>query len=196
MDAALSTFLERGYHASTLEAVAEEAGYTRGAVYASFPSKADLLIALLDRYVGQRTEEVLEIAGEVDSVAGFYRKLGERWTERVRQGPRFDLLLIEFWVSAARDPQLRVQVSERHERLLGAIARVHTDLSAAAGETLAVPALEVVRACSAMAHGMALERLVSEDVVPLELLAWMLEGIAQWSVRSPSLRGSSTERKP
>ncbi len=186
MSAALATFLERGYHASTLESVAEEAGFTRGAVYASFASKADLLIALLDQHVEERTEEVREAAREAGSVAVFYQRLGERWTARVRHGPRFDLLLIEFWVSAARDPELREQVAPRHERLLGAIAEVHTELAAATGETLAAPALELVRACSAMAHGMALEQLVSQDAVPLELLAWMLEGIVQWSARSSS----------
>ena len=189
MAAALSMFLERGYHATTLEAVAEEAGFTRGAVYASFASKADLLIALLDEHVERRVREVREAAREAESVAVFYRRLAERWTERVRQGPRFDLLLVEFWVSAAREPEIREEVAVRHERLLGAVVEIHADLVAATGERLAAPALDLVRAASAMAHGMALERLVSQDEVPLELLSWMLEAVVQWSALSPSRAG-------
>jgi len=51
LDAAADVFKRLGYHGASLEAVAEAAGYTKGAVYSNFDTKADLFQALLDRYV-------------------------------------------------------------------------------------------------------------------------------------------------
>jgi AcrR family transcriptional regulator len=36
LDAALPVFLRRGFHGASLDEIAEEAGYTTGAVYSNF----------------------------------------------------------------------------------------------------------------------------------------------------------------
>ncbi len=46
---ALSLFITQGYHATTVEEIAQSAGLTKGAVYFYFRSKANVLMALLDR---------------------------------------------------------------------------------------------------------------------------------------------------
>ena len=79
LEAAERVFFGRGFHGASLEAVAEEAGLTKGAVYSRFESKADLFLAFqderngekelrrkvreLERALGRKTYE-LEIAGE------------------------------------------------------------------------------------------------------------------------------------
>lgn len=50
LDAAEDAFASRGYRTSTLEDIAEAAGFTKGAVYSNFASKAALFLALLDRH--------------------------------------------------------------------------------------------------------------------------------------------------
>jgi AcrR family transcriptional regulator len=50
LDAALKTFGERGYHATTLEEVASAAGVTKGAVYWYFKTKEALFGAVIERY--------------------------------------------------------------------------------------------------------------------------------------------------
>ena len=49
MDAAYELFAEEGVHATPIEAIAEAAGFTRGAFYSNFESKNDLFFALADR---------------------------------------------------------------------------------------------------------------------------------------------------
>jgi len=49
LDAAAEVFNRLGYHGASLEAVAEAAGYTKGAVYSNFASKAELFVALAER---------------------------------------------------------------------------------------------------------------------------------------------------
>ena len=46
---ALTLFITQGYHATTVEEIAQSAGLTKGAVYFYFKSKANVLKTLLDR---------------------------------------------------------------------------------------------------------------------------------------------------
>src|SRR5205807_8626188 len=46
--AATTTFLEKGFHGTTIATVADTAGFTSGAIYSNFASKEDLVLAVLD----------------------------------------------------------------------------------------------------------------------------------------------------
>lgn len=47
IDAAISVFAEKGFHASTLEEIAQTADFSKAAVYLYFSSKEDLLFSIL-----------------------------------------------------------------------------------------------------------------------------------------------------
>ena len=49
MDAAAQLFAEEGIDATSVEAVCERAGFTRGAFYSNFASKEELFLALCER---------------------------------------------------------------------------------------------------------------------------------------------------
>src|SRR5437667_6166963 len=61
VEAAAEVFARRGFHAASLDEIAETAGFTRGAIYSNFSGKEDLLLAVLDQY----TDRQLEAFGEV-----------------------------------------------------------------------------------------------------------------------------------
>jgi AcrR family transcriptional regulator len=48
---ARAVFARRGFHAASLEEIAEAAGFTRGAVYSNFQNKEELFFAVNDRHV-------------------------------------------------------------------------------------------------------------------------------------------------
>src|SRR5881398_2762866 len=50
LQAGLSVFAERGIELATLDEVAQAAGFTKGAIYRQFPSKAGFLLALFEQY--------------------------------------------------------------------------------------------------------------------------------------------------
>ena len=58
LDAAQRLFFSDGYHGTTLDDIADEAGYTKGAVYSTFKSKGGLCLALFDVVVDRRVEEI------------------------------------------------------------------------------------------------------------------------------------------
>src|SRR2546427_11992467 len=65
LEAALEVFAERGYRDSSVDEIAERAGYSKGAVYWHFSSKDDLFFALLEERIDRpwgQTIDLLESA--------------------------------------------------------------------------------------------------------------------------------------
>jgi AcrR family transcriptional regulator len=58
LGAAERRFVRDGYHATTLEAIAADAGYSKGAVYSAFDGKADLFLALADAIIDRRLRDI------------------------------------------------------------------------------------------------------------------------------------------
>ena len=180
LEAAQRVFFARGFHGASLEAVAEEAGLTKGAVYSQFASKADLFLA----YQEERNQRTIERAGlrlaELRSGGWPPDVIIEHWRNRLLNEPaEQSLLVIEFWASACRDPEVHRQFSDQHARLLG---RVAADLDAAAarlGVVLPTPALELVRLSTGIAHGLMLEQLMNRASVDDEMIELAFAPIKQ-----------------
>jgi len=163
LDAAQRRFFEAGYHATTLDHVADDAGYTKGAVYSTFGSKAGLFLALFDDIVDRRlaaTQAIID-AGDSGSDASL-RALAEQPVEE--RNTRFLLLSIEFWVHAAREPALLDAFSERYRRLRASLAELAPNDSPLDASRWALVTL-------ALSNGFALERLIDPDGVPNDLMA-------------------------
>ena len=115
--AAADLFAEQGVDAVSVDAVAEAAGRTSGAVYAHFGSKQGLLLALLDSWKDSvRTVLLAEVAVS-DSPGG---QLAAVWDnvaglDRCRSG-RWGLLEHELWLRAARDAEVADVMRARERR--------------------------------------------------------------------------------
>src|SRR5919109_3938634 len=65
--AAGRVFARRGFDATSLDAIAEEAGFSRGAVYYNFVDKEELFLELLDRRCAERAQDLRDVfAGDGD----------------------------------------------------------------------------------------------------------------------------------
>ena len=173
MASARQLFLRRGFHAASLELVAEEAGFTIGAVYSRFGSKADLFLAILDEHIDRIVAEVAQVA-TLDQPLGAHAELlaGRRMDLLEREREWFPLVL-EFWSHAARDERLRREFGARHERLVGAYAGLIEADYARLGLPLPLAPEVLARAVVAMGNGIALERLADPGRVPEGLLSTM-----------------------
>ena len=76
--AAERLFTRNGFHATSVDAVADAAGYTKGAVYSNFESKEDLFFAVYERRVDRRVEEMERtlLSGET-AYAGMERLIAD-----------------------------------------------------------------------------------------------------------------------
>jgi AcrR family transcriptional regulator len=166
--AARSVFLGRGFHGATLDEIALEAGYTKGAVYSNFASKDDLFLALLDERFEWRIADSLEAARTAPDLDAALRANARLYAEAATREPAWDPLLVEFWTHASRDPALRAAAAERHERVLAAVAELLLELAQRFDFEWSVPPREVARAGGALARGMTLERLLDPAAFPLD----------------------------
>lgn len=174
LDAARKVFLREGFLRASVEEVAADAGFTTGAVYSAFGGKAELFLAVLDQRIDERARDMHEAARTAPSPEAGARNVARQWIDTLRQEPEWTLLLIEFWVFAARDPRLQKEVTARHRRLMEATARIWDEAAAAHPEMeLLLPPLDMARVGSGMGHGFALERLVDPEGVPEDLLESM-----------------------
>src|SRR5919201_6585711 len=103
--AARRVFLDRGYTAATLEAIAEEAGFSKGLVYSQFDSKADLFLALLDERIAERAAQNRRVAEGLAGAEGFIA-LFKDYDREASANAGWVRLLVEFRAHAASDPAL------------------------------------------------------------------------------------------
>jgi AcrR family transcriptional regulator len=162
LDAARSVFLREGYHACTVDAVAEEAGFTKGAVYSTFAGKADLFLALYEERHRERREEYARLLRERGGRHG--RNAGAHfWAESMRRDRDWHLLLIEFWVHAARDPELRRRFAALHAGARRYLAEAIEAVAREFGEVPPGDPERVARAHMALGNGYALEFFLDPD---------------------------------
>jgi AcrR family transcriptional regulator len=183
VDAGRRVFLERGYHGATLEAVADAAGFSTGAVYSAFDGKADLFLAVFDARVADRARQLVRAGAAAASAAEQGADLAREFTVVSKQERDWSLLVIEFWVHAARDPELRRRFAQRHDALKTAIGRVIDQMLARTGERLSLDSDQLAMAAIALGNGLTLERLAHPDGVPDELFptlgALIMGGLAR-----------------
>jgi AcrR family transcriptional regulator len=173
--AARRVFLARGYHGSTLEAIAAEAGFSKGVVYSQFESKADLFLALLDERIAERAAEnervVREAGGGAAAVAALYA-LGRR---RAQRETDWNLLLLEFRAQAAREPALNERYAKAHARAIDGLAGLLTRMFEAAGVEPARPPELLATFVLALTSGVNLENLVAPGSLPADAVVELLE---------------------
>jgi AcrR family transcriptional regulator len=157
--AARRVFADRGYHAASLDEVAREAGYTKGAVYSAFGAKGRLFLAVYEREMERRwsavEDEVDESLAAGEPLDPGAKGARDFFARMQAEGPWL-LALMEFRLHAARDPELNAAYAGLHraalERLAGVLLRV-TDADHDAAFAAALAAV-------ALGSGFALEHLV------------------------------------
>ncbi|WP_040779420.1 TetR/AcrR family transcriptional regulator [Nocardia pneumoniae] len=152
-------FLNEGYQATSIDKVAEAAGFTKGAVYSNFRTKDELCLAVLDEIHGERAAEIADIIA-APTTAERLRRLAE-WAERVIGDPNWTQLELEFSVHARRNRQLRAELATRLGAIVGMIG---TALRTTEDVDTQVPTAEAAVAVLALGVGLGLFRSIDPGI--------------------------------
>ena len=162
--AARQVFLERGYYAATLDQIADEAGFSKGAVYSRFASKADMFLALLEDRITERAAQNARLAGELAGTGNFAAML-DLAEQAERGAPGWRLLVTEFRVHAARDPELNRRYAALHARTLDGVARMFAEISKENAGGLPFPPRQLAELWLAIETGRALEQIADQHAL-------------------------------
>jgi AcrR family transcriptional regulator len=180
--AARRVFLRRGFHLATLDEIAEEAGYTKGAVYSNFEGKDDLFLALLAEHYAQRAELYTTLIEAQDDAEQTYRAIARVMLDAYEREPAWWTLVSDFSTHAARDPELNERLRAGREGFLDALATTIEALCAEHDIALTLPAREVARGAGALMRGMVVEWAIDPAAADgrafEEMLAAYLRGLA------------------
>jgi AcrR family transcriptional regulator len=150
-------FLARGFHQATLDEIAEQAGYTKGAVYSNFAGKDDLFLALLEEHYARRTEAYTRVFVAAEDEAQTYRAVARVMLDAYAREPEWWPLVSDFASHASRHPDLLERLRRTREAFLDALAGIIEATSERHGVRYGLPAREIARGTGALMRGMALE---------------------------------------
>ena len=123
LDAAGQVFARRGFHAATVDEVADAAGYTKGAVYSNFANKDELFLALLDQRLAAQLQQV-EALYAIESSEELVAAMRGRTEREFAAARDFGVLHVEFWLYAMRNPAAQAQLAKRYRELRGHLAEL------------------------------------------------------------------------
>ncbi len=116
-------FSKKGYNGASVDEIAEEAGYSKGAVYSNFSNKENLFLALYDRRFNHQLEEWGQVfENQLDNVsrADKVEKLLISHSKN-SQDTKWTLLILEFTLYALRNEDVRQKLASRYKLILSSM---------------------------------------------------------------------------
>ena len=182
-------FARRGYKGASVEEIAEQAGYSHGAVYSNFDGKADLFLAVFEEYMAERARELATTQLEIDADAPLEtraRALADQWMERFERDRESFVLHMEFIAHAGRDPELAGRFGTRSAAMREAISGYISQYQAEAGVELRLPPDDLALVLRALGIGLAVEALVAPEPLRRDLYGDFVELLVTLLRESPA----------
>jgi AcrR family transcriptional regulator len=174
--AAAKVFAHRGFHGASIEQIAQEAGYSIGAVYWHFKGKDDLFLAVYEAQAAARVRDIdafyKRTEGDLPRRARAY---ADQFMARLRHDPEFMVLTLEFLVHAWRNPPLREAFGHRVAWGRLAVARILQEETRRAGYELPMPAEDLATVLRELGVGLGLAKLADTEAIPDHLFGDFVE---------------------
>jgi len=122
LDSAKEHFARFGYHGASLDAIADAAGFSKGAIYSQFGSKDDLMLATLERNIRRRHEATAELVGALGDDLRAEDVLRHA-NARSLEDAGWQAALIEFRIHASRHPAINKRYAALHEQTIALMAQ-------------------------------------------------------------------------
>ncbi|GAB3928446.1 TetR/AcrR family transcriptional regulator [Kribbella albertanoniae] len=173
---ATELFLRDGYAATSLEKVADEAGFSKGAVYSNFRNKDELCLAVVDAI---REDQANKLAKALEGAETLEVMLEgfQRWADTTIGDVGWTVFEVEFSTRARQDENLRRELAERNATIRNAAALLLGAHALEFNIKLPMPAADCATALLSLGVGLGVQRAIDPgvgvDVLPsvIRLLA-------------------------
>ena len=151
---ARAVFARDGFHRASLDEIAKDAGFSKGAIYSNFGNKAELFLAVMDANIVASLDD----PGQAEPMGTLLEEHPE-FDEAIRG---FSLATLEFIAMAARDEYLAAETGKRVMLLVEGYAEV---ARRAGVEDSDVAALQLGALLTALDQGSAVLSLAAGGVL-------------------------------
>jgi AcrR family transcriptional regulator len=138
IDAAADVFAKRGFHAASLEEIAETAGFTRGAIYKNFENKEELFFAVIERRIDAQLSRFREVLHEDAAAARDPARLAAIWEEALAFDKDWFTLDLEFRLYAMRNEEARERWVAHEREFRGLVAGFIEEMQQALGTSTTI----------------------------------------------------------
>lgn len=177
LDAASKVFAAEGFAGATIDAIGQAAGFTKGAVYSNFESKDELFLALLDREFELRGEQIAIALDRSDGDrAAAAREVSRSVLDSVREHSDYYVLLVEYWLRAQRDPQLRERLIERRRAAADQALHIVESTDTVPGDRRLTDIAQLVVTINL---GVAMEEVLRPGTINPDLLAQLITALLE-----------------
>ena len=164
LESATKIFCRRGLANTSIDDVAEEAGYTKGAFYANFKSKEELFLVMLDEKFAAEIERVDRILAGGDEPGEEAREATVDFIRFVNADPEWPRLSFEFTAYAARNDEFRQELATRNRALQRKLAEVYRRWSADFPFDPPIPIEDISTITFCMTKGFVAEQLIEPEL--------------------------------
>ncbi|WP_299572232.1 TetR/AcrR family transcriptional regulator [uncultured Williamsia sp.] len=200
MKAAAEVFAQKGYLGSSVEEIAETAGFSIGAMYSNFATKQDLLAALMStRAVGRMDEVARVIDTAQDQSVDPLQALGALLMAIADKDIEAAVLSTEFWLQAVRNPALmQIEANASDQKLL-AVRNILVEILDRHHVHESVSVEEFAVTTLALFSGLIRQRRIDPRRVSDEMfgraLRWQIDGMPKTTGSEPHSRIGVEERE-
>ncbi|KAA8886343.1 TetR/AcrR family transcriptional regulator [Nocardia colli] len=156
-------FLADGYASTSLERVAEEAGYSKGAVYSNFRTKKELGLEVIELIHATKFGEVTDLLAAGDSFEEQLERFQE-WAERTVGDVGWTMLEFEFATVSRDDPALQAALVSSLSVVRGAVAAQVQTLADTIGIELPVAPEDAATGILSMGIGLGMQRAIDPSI--------------------------------
>lgn len=175
--AALAVFARRGFHGTTVEDIAQEAGIAKGTIYLYYTSKQEILIAIFRRYIDAMLDFVDGLLDSALSVSEILAEFVKRQIDMIREEPDLMRVLSRRSLLALSDGDERMLEFQRY--LLDRIATL-LERGKKLGEMRALDVRIASCAMLALQETLPLYLTVYADSLPKDALPRVTQQLAQF----------------
>jgi AcrR family transcriptional regulator len=175
-------FLRDGYAATSLEKVADEAGYSKGAVYSNFRNKDQLCLAVVDSIRGDQAQRMARALGGAGTLEDMLIAF-QRWADATIGDQAWTVFEVEFATRARQDLVVREELAQRNADIRAAVARLLAGHAEEFGIELPMPAEDCATALLSLGVGLGVQRAIDPDV-GIDVLPGVIRLLAGGSSKS------------
>jgi AcrR family transcriptional regulator len=198
MSSASKLFSRHGLEQASVDEIAQDAGFTKGAFYSNFKGKEELFLAMLDEKFAEEIERIKSALRTDESPDEAARHAGEDVMRFMRSDPEWERLYLEFVAYAGRNDEFRQELLTRCRAMDAQLAEVYERWSQRIGIESPIPIEDGTRIVSIMTQGFMMNQQIDpelgEELYGTMLAAFMLGMREMWRAQDPEAVRRAEER--